>query len=174
MRKSHDANMRLLLCHLMNGFANLFPQGALGKRIRNATYRQGLGVVVGHRSFFAGGGYINGTQLAVGDECFINREYYFDLSAPVTIGHRVSIGTHAVFVTANHDDGGPSRRAGAITPRPIVVEDGAWIGTRVTILPGVTIGRGAVVASGAVVHRSVAPNTLVAGVPAAVKRELPT
>jgi maltose O-acetyltransferase len=166
--------MRLLLCHLMNGFANLFPQGAIGKRIRNLVYRLGLGVAIGRRSYFAGGGYINGSQLAVGDECFINRDYYFDLSAKVSIGHRVSIGTHAAFVTANHEDGGPSRRAGTITALPIVVEDGAWIGTRVTILPGVTIGRGAVVASGAVVHRSVPPNVLVAGVPAVMKRELPT
>ena len=165
--------MRLLLCHLMNGFANLFAQGAVGKRIRNTVYRHGLGVVIGRRSFFAGGGYINGAQLTVGDECFINREYYFDLSAPVTIGNRISIGTHAVFVTANHELGGESRRAGIVAPQPIVIEDGAWIGTRVTILPGVTIGRGAVVASGAEVHRSVAPNTPVAGVPAVVKRELP-
>ena len=164
--------MRLLLCHVMNGIANLFPQGAIGKRIRNAIYRHGLGVTIGHRSYFAGGGYINGSQLTVGEECFINREYYFDLSAPVTIGHRVSIGTHAVFVTANHEIGGEFRRAGAVSPQPIVVEDGAWIGTRVTILPGVVIGKGAVVASGAVVHRSVAPNTLAAGVPAVLKRHL--
>jgi maltose O-acetyltransferase len=165
--------MRLLLCHVMNGLANLFPQGALGKRIRNIVYRYGLGTRIGSRSYFAGGGYINGAQLTIGDECFINRGYYFDLTAPIRLGSRISIGTHAVLVTANHEIGGASRRAGDIDPQPIVIEDGAWIGTRVTILPGVTIGRGAVVASGAVVHRSVAPNTLVAGVPAVEKRALP-
>ena len=165
--------MRLLLCHLMNGLANLFPQGAIGKRVRNIVYRYGLGTRIGARSYLAGGGYINGSQLAIGDECFINRGYYFDLTAPIRIGNRISIGTHAVLVTANHEIGDASRRAGAIDPQPIVIEDGAWIGTRVTILPGVTIGRGAVVASGAVVHRSVAPNTLVAGVPAVEKRALP-
>jgi len=165
--------MRLLLCHVVNGLANLFPQGAIGKRIRNVLYRYGLGIRVGKRSFLAGGGYINGAQLSIGDECFINRGYYFDLTAPIRIGSRISIGTHSVFVTANHEIGDASRRAGAINAQPIVVEDGAWIGTRVTILPGVTIGRGAVVASGAVVHRSVAPNTLVAGVPAVEKRALP-
>ena len=165
--------MRRLLRHLMNGIANVLPQGAIGKRLRNGVYRHGLGIALGERSYFAGGGYINGAQLRVGDECFINRNYYFDLSAPVTIGSNISIGTHAVFVTADHEIEGATRRAGAVKPRPIVVEDGAWIGTRVTILPGVTIGRGAVVASGSVVHRSVPPNTLVAGVPATVKRELP-
>jgi maltose O-acetyltransferase len=58
--------------------------------------------------------------------------------------------------------------------RPVSIEDGAWIAARVTILPGVTIGRGTVVAAGAVVTRDVPPNTLAAGVPARVKRELPT
>ena len=165
--------MRRLFRHLMNGIANCFPQGAVGKRLRNMVYRHGLGITIGKRSYFAGGGYINGARLSVGDECFINRECYFDLSAPVRIGSNISIGTHVVFVTADHEIGGAMRRAGVVKPRPIIVEDGAWIGTRVTILPGVTIGKGAVVASGAVVHRSVPPNTLVAGVPAIVKRELP-
>ena len=165
--------MRRALCHLLNGIANLMSQGRVGKRLRNIVYRYGLGIAIGRRSYFAGGGYINGTRLSVGDECFINRDCYFDLSAPVTIGDRISIGTHAVFVTADHEIGGTERRAGAVKPQTIVFEDGAWIGTRVTILPGVTIGKGAVVASGAVVHRSVAPNTLVAGVPAVVKRDLP-
>ena len=53
---------------------------------------------------------------------------------------------------------------------PITIEDGAWIGARVTILPGVTVGAGSVVAAGAVVTRSVPPQTLVG---AAVPRERP-
>ena len=54
----------------------------------------------------------------------------------------------------------------------MVIKDGAWLGARCTILPGVTVGEGAIVAAGAVVHRDVAPNTLVAGVPARVVKEL--
>jgi len=53
------------------------------------------------------------------------------------------------------------------------VGDGAWIATRAVVLPGVTIGEGAVVAAGAVVTRSVAPHTMVGGVPARVLRDLP-
>ena len=55
---------------------------------------------------------------------------------------------------------------------PIAVERGSWIGARSTILAGVTIGEGAVVAAGSVVTRSVAANSLVAGVPAVVVRQL--
>ena len=68
--------------------------------------------------------------------------------------------------------GDPECRAGAHLARPIRIESGAWIGARSTILPGVTVGHGAVVAAGAVVTRDVEPNTLVAGVPARVLRSL--
>ena len=54
----------------------------------------------------------------------------------------------------------------AETGAPVIIEDYAVIGTRVTILPGVTVGRGSVVGSGAVVTKNVAPYTVVGGVPA--------
>ena len=59
-----------------------------------------------------------------------------------------------------------------VSSKDIVVEDGVWIGTRALICPGVTIGAGSVVAAGAVVIRSVPPNSLIAGVPAKVVRKL--
>ena len=61
----------------------------------------------------------------------------------------------------------------AFTREPVVIEDGAWIGTGALILPGITVGRGSIVSAGSVVNRDVAPNTLVSGVPAVVVRELP-
>jgi maltose O-acetyltransferase len=57
---------------------------------------------------------------------------------------------------------------------PVVIHDWAYIGTRVTILPGITIGEGAVVASGAVVTKDVAPWTMVGGIPAKFIRNRPT
>jgi acetyltransferase-like isoleucine patch superfamily enzyme len=61
----------------------------------------------------------------------------------------------------------------SVVARPVVVEDGAWIGMAALILPGVRIGAGAVVSAGAVVTSDVPPDTLVAGNPAAVVRSLP-
>ena len=52
--------------------------------------------------------------------------------------------------------------------RPVVIEDDVWIGTHAVILPGVTIGHGAVVGAGSVVTRDVAANAIVAGVPARI------
>lgn len=71
------------------------------------------------------------------------------------------------FVTGSHEIAGPNQRAGSEQSGPISIGDGTWIGASVTVLPGVAIGVGAVIAAGSVVVRDVAPNTLVAGVPAA-------
>ena len=59
-------------------------------------------------------------------------------------------------------------------PKPIIIEDKAWLGSNVTVLPGVRIGEGAVVAAGAVVTKDVASNTVVAGVPAKFIKKIDT
>ena len=99
---------------------------------------------------------------------------YLELGDEIIIGNDVSFGPETMILTSTHDTnaGTPERRAVEVTCKPVVIKDGAWLGARCTILPGVTVGEGAIVAAGAVVHRDVAPNTLVAGVPARVVKEL--
>jgi maltose O-acetyltransferase len=92
--------------------------------------------------------------------------------APITIGAGCDVGPGAEFITGSHEIGSASRRAGPGTANPIIVEDGCWIGAGVRVLGGVRIGGGSVVAAGAVVTRDVPPNSLVAGVPATLKRSL--
>ncbi len=82
------------------------------------------------------------------------------------LGHEVAI------LSATHEIAGPDQRAGHTIGRPVTVERGAWIGARATMLGGVTIGAGSIVAAGAVVARSTKPNTVVGGVPARELREL--
>ncbi len=79
---------------------------------------------------------------------------YAELNAPITIGNNVSIGHNVVFITTDHDTSDAARRAGTPKFDRIVIEDGAWIGACVTILPGVTIGRASVDSAGAVVSHS--------------------
>ncbi|MEP7190805.1 MAG: DapH/DapD/GlmU-related protein, partial [Roseiflexaceae bacterium] len=81
-------------------------------------------------------------------------------------------GHHVVVLTGSHEVGPPSQRAAALYTKTVTIGDGAWLGARCTILPGVTIGAGAIVAAGAVVNRDVPPNTLVAGIPAHVVKSL--
>ena len=81
----------------------------------------------------------------------------------ITIGHDVDIGAQTHIWTLEHDPNDPNHgtKGGAV-----VIEDHVWIATRVTILPGVTVGRGAVVACGSVVTKNVPSMAIVAGVPA--------
>ena len=118
-----------------------------------------------------GGGKLQ-QKLSVGRQCLLSVEVFFDLAGPITLGNQVFIGPQVMLITGAHEIGEPARRLGRLSPQPIVIEDGAWLGARCTILPGVTIGAGAVVAAGAVVTKDVAPNTLVGGVPARAMRRL--
>jgi maltose O-acetyltransferase len=82
---------------------------------------------------------------------------------PITIGSDVSIGPEVAILTLGHDPRSPefADRGG-----PVTIGDHAWIGFRAIVLPGVSIGEGAVVGAGAVVSRDVPPFTIVAGNPA--------
>jgi maltose O-acetyltransferase len=110
--------------------------------------------------------------LTVGPRTFVNYRCYFDLDAPITIGQDVQIGYDVAFVTGSHRIGAAEQRAGEPRAKPIVVEDGVWIGARTTLLGGVVVGEGCVIAAGAVVIRDCEPHGLYAGVPAERKRDL--
>lgn len=77
-----------------------------------------------------------------------------------------------MLMTGSHHLGNSQRRAGDFTAQPIRICDGVWLGARSTVLPGVTLHEGAVVGAGAIVNRDVPPNSLVAGVPARLIRDL--
>jgi maltose O-acetyltransferase len=139
--------------------------------LRLAGIQAGDGTGIGGR-MWVGGGPDAASRLTLGDRCFVNDGCRFDTSAPITIGDDVHLGHDVAVLTATHHLGDAGLRAGANTGRSISIERGSWIGARATILAGVTIGAGSVVAAGAVVDRSVAPSTLVGGVPARPIRAL--
>jgi maltose O-acetyltransferase len=82
------------------------------------------------------------------------------------------VGAGTKFLTSTHDIGGPEKRAGTWRTAPITVGRGCWLGANVTVLPGVRIGDGCVIAAGTVVTKDCEPDTLYAGVPAQAKRRL--
>jgi maltose O-acetyltransferase len=112
--------------------------------------------------------------FSIGEGTILSCPLRVDLGATVRIGDRVQLGHDVALLTISHEIGPSEDRCGSRVAAPITISDGAWIASRVTILPGVSIGQGAVVAAGAVVNRDVAPNTLVAGVPAKLVRHLET
>lgn len=107
------------------------------------------------------------SQIYIGDNCYINRNCEFYVGCKPThsiiIGNNVWLGMNVCFISYSHKYDNPKQRAGNTIYGDIVVEDGAWIGGNSTILKGCVIGQGAIVASGAVVTKSVPANVLVGG-----------
>ena len=155
----------------------LFPFSSfVGSRLRVKLlnllgFRIGAGSAMWGLPRLIGSGNIH-EKLTVGHHSLFNVDCFFDLAAPITIGNQVSLGPQVMLITGTHNIGATASRSGALTPQPIIIEDGAWLGARCIILPGIAIGSGAVVAAGAVVTKDVMPNTLVAGVPAREIRRL--
>ena len=100
--------------------------------------------------------------MHIGENVYINHGLTCMTSGSITIEDGVMIGPEAALITANHD----FKNLDVLQFKPITLRRGAWIGARAIILPGVTVGEGAVVASGAVVTKDVPPRTIVGGNPA--------
>jgi maltose O-acetyltransferase len=120
----------------------------------------------------APGLFVGGGDISIGRDCYINCGVFLDSSAHISIGARTSLGPLVAILTSTHDIGGPEERAGQQNDLPVEVGEGCWIGARCTILPGVSIGEGCVVAAGSVVASDCRAHGLFAGVPAVLKKEL--
>jgi acetyltransferase-like isoleucine patch superfamily enzyme len=160
---------------LSDAVCRLLPQFSFN-RTRTALLRA-LGLQIGRGSRVMGPLHITGpgdarSLLSIGEGTFVSGPLHIDLGAPVRIGSRIRFGHHVVLLTLDHEIGPSEYRCGRLVAAPITIGDGAWIGSRVTILPGISVGNGAVVAAGAVVSRDVPANALVGGVPAKVLRDL--
>ena len=102
-------------------------------------------------------------NLRIGDHCWIGEGAWLDSLAPITIGHHVCISQGSYLCTGNHDWSDP---AFGLIVKPIVVEDGVWIGARALVMPGVTLGSHSVVTAGSVVTGDTEPRMIYAGNPA--------
>jgi maltose O-acetyltransferase len=113
-----------------------------------------------------------GQNTYIGDHVYLNFLCTILDNNEVHIGHHVMIGPGVQIYTAAHLLQAETRIQGWEVSKPIVIEDNVWIGGGAILLPGVSIGRNAVVGAGAVIPRSVSANTVVAGNPARVIREI--
>ena len=111
-----------------------------------------------------------GLNISIGDNVFINSGCTFQDQGTITIGDCTLIGHQVSVATVNHDLD-PNNRA-SMTFAPVVIGKDVWIGDHASILPGVRIGDGSVIAAGAVVTRDVPSRTVVARVPAKVIRRI--
>jgi len=113
-----------------------------------------------------------GKNIHIGDYVYLNVSCTILDCNRVHIGHHVMIGPAVQIYTAAHLLQAKPRNQGWEVAKPIVIEDNVWLGGSAILLPGVRIGRNAVVGAGAVVTRNVPANTVVAGNPARAIREI--
>jgi len=110
----------------------------------------------------------NPANVAIGRNCAINHGVFILGRTRISIGDDVVLSARCMLVDGGLD---PNSFSGQEVPKyaeagGITIEDGVWVGAGAIILPGVTIGRRAVIGAGSVVTRSVGPNAIVAGNPA--------
>ena len=125
-------------------------------------YRR-LGAKIGNSLIFRRTELIEPQKLVIGDHCSIGWHCLLDARGGITIADNVNISSYVKIITAGHDIKSESFQG---TSAPVVIDKNVWLATGCTILEGVHIGEGAVVASGAVVINDVEPFTVIGGIPA--------
>jgi acetyltransferase-like isoleucine patch superfamily enzyme len=141
-----------------------------GMLIRYGLYRL-LFKEIKSFAFIYPGVYFNHTYgIKVGHRFSVNSGAIIDGRGGITIGDDVMIGPHAVIYSSDHDIMQPDQPMTGLDHilKPVVIEDNVWIGAHASIPGGIVIGKGVIVAAGAVVVDDVADNCIVTGVPARI------
>ncbi|WP_342777343.1 acyltransferase [Modestobacter excelsi] len=154
---------------VVNSVASLYW---MPRSLRNRLYRH-CGIQVGRDVFIFPGQLIRPGRMTFGDRVFVNGRCTFEPGrAGIDIEDDVFIAQNVTITAATHKIGPPSKRAGAVMSRAVIIGRGSWIGAAATVLPGVTVAPGCVIAAGAVVTRDTQPDGLYVGVPARRIRSL--
>ncbi len=115
-------------------------------------------------------GFVIGREVYIADDLLIVEELAD--RGNLTIGDRVSIAPRVTLVTSSHPNHSRIRGFAPVSQGPIIIEEDAWLGAGCVVLPGVRIGRGAVIGANSVVVSDVPSLHVVAGQPARTVREL--
>lgn len=146
-------------CYILNYIISCFPIWKVRK-----TYLRLLRAKIGTDSLLNMSIYIfEPNRLVIGNFSHINKGCFLDARGGIVIGNNVSISHNVSIITGSHD-AMSSNFKGVF--KPVCIEDNVWVGVNATILQGVKIGFGAVVAAGAVVTKDIPAYTIVGGVPA--------
>lgn len=141
------------------------------RRLKKSLHYCGSNIIIYEHVVFAGPG-----GLDIGDNTSIAPFVHVWCGGRVIIGANCMIGSHVAITSLTHDYTQNVMHNNMIA-KPVVIEDEVWIGTHAIILPGIRVGRGAVIGAGSVVTRDIPPHSVAYGVPATVRfmrNNLPT
>lgn len=150
------ADFCLYLLHLICAIVPSHHIRRFAMRLAGAKIGRGSSIHMGSRFFSL-------KNLSIGKDTIIGNDVFLDGRAPLVIGDHVDIASEVLIYNSEHDITAEDFVA---RTEKVKIEDYVFVGPRAIILPGVTVGRGAVVAAGAVVTRDVPEFTIVGGVPA--------
>lgn len=122
---------------------------------------------VGHDFYMGSGCLIRPNSVSIGNYVYIGNRCH--LASKVVLGNWVMLASQVSIVGGDHEYknvGTPSIWAGRSENRPVIIEDDVWVGHGATIMHGVRVGEGAIIAAGALVTRDVSAYSIVGGVPA--------
>lgn len=160
------------LTFLVINTLNLLGTGTLGAILRaiimkKLGFRIGDGAVIKNNVIFPD----KKSLITIGKGTYINKNVIFT-AGEITLGNNCQIGHNTIFCSSYHELETDFKKLRPLLSRPIEVEDFVWIGCNVTVLPGIKIGRGAVIGAGAIVTKDIPENSLAVGNPARVIRTI--
>ncbi|PAC34377.1 acyltransferase [Caldifermentibacillus hisashii] len=150
---------------LFNHIVNKIPSYTVRHLIYKNIGRMGLGK---NSNIQMGLKVYDPWKIIIGDNCVINNDVVLDGRGHLIIGNNVNISPYVKIFTAEHDVNDENFK---YTVEKVIIQDYAWISTSAIILPGIVIGKGAVVTAGSVVTKNIPDFTIVGGVPAKVIKE---
>lgn len=160
----HFRFLSALAFYLANHLFSKIPSYTL----RHWFLKKFCGLKIGKESSIHMNCFITGTNIEIGNNTVINRQTYLDGRAGLKIGNNVNISHQTLIQTLTHDPQNPDFSCLVL---PVTIENDVWIGTRAIILPGVTIGEGAVIGAGAIVTKNIPKHSIAVGNPAKVIKE---
>lgn len=166
--KIYGRNRKDLVAWLIyTHFISKIPYGA-GKRMRKMVTNRLFEEIGAGTSISTGVRLLCPQKICVGKHVGITRDVTLDGRGGLKIGDDTMIGFESVILTSTHNSNKkdiPIRKQGMFST-PVKIGKNVWLGTRTIVLPGVTIGDGAIIGANSVVSKDVLPNTIVGGVPA--------
>lgn len=172
-KDGHQLSLGKAFGKILNRFSNYFLDGELYLLwlvgyipihfVRRFFYRLADMKIGKGSTLHMGARFFQPKNISIGEDSLIGDHIFLDGRALLSIGNHVDIASQVMIYNSEHDLTDETNRA---IEAPVRIEDYVFIGPRAIIMPGVTIGKGAVIAGGAVVTKDVSEKTIVAGVPA--------